>query len=91
MGENCRSGCNTKDHGSYAECLRAADVRVAYTNSANYQDFTRQKKWDAELNRYASLVKSGLQPNGTTHRAMDKAERLAERGIHERVTAPLKE
>lgn len=24
----CRSGCTTKDHHSYAECLRAANLQI---------------------------------------------------------------
>jgi len=27
-GASCRTGCKTKDHGSYAECLRSADFQI---------------------------------------------------------------
>lgn len=27
-GARCRSGCTTKDHASYAECLQAASIQI---------------------------------------------------------------
>jgi hypothetical protein len=74
---NCRAGCPTQDHEAYAECLRSAGLRVAYSNSASNQDYTSQRKWDRELSRYRDLTASGVEPAGTTHRDMDKAEKEA--------------
>lgn len=75
----CRSGCPTPGiHLTYAECLRAAGTRVAYTNSVNGWDYSKQKRWDGELERYRTLSKSGLEPEGTTHRQMDRTEKAAE-------------
>jgi len=85
----CRTGCPTQDCKSYHACLRGARVRVAYTNSANGWDASNQKRWDSELTRYQQLVKSGVQPPGTQHKDMDKAERLAEQGRHEPTSVPL--
>lgn len=33
----CRSGCRTQDHDSYAECLRAARLGIAAGESAPAQ------------------------------------------------------
>lgn len=74
---SCRSGCPTRDHLSYGECLRAANVKVAYTNSANGWDSTKQKKWDRELEDYRSAVKQGIQPKGTDRRSIDNAVRIS--------------
>lgn len=74
----CRSGCPTQEHTSYIECLRSAGLRVAYTNSANGWDYSKQQKWDRELSRYRDLRESGVEPEGTTHREMDKAEKVAQ-------------
>jgi hypothetical protein len=49
---NCSTGCPTKDHATYGECLRSKAPRVAYANSAKGLDYTAQKKWDAELSAY---------------------------------------
>jgi hypothetical protein len=76
---NCTSGCPTQDHASYAECLRGKGVRVAYTNSANGQDATRQKRWDAEIAGYRSAVSQGMDPNGTTTGAVRQAEQWSDR------------
>lgn len=74
----CRSGCKTKNHSSYAECLRSAGVRVAYTDSANGWDYSKQRRWDNELQRYRDLESQGMEPLGTTHADMDKTEKYVE-------------
>lgn len=74
----CRSGCPTKDHSSYAECLRSANVRVAYCDSANGMDYTRQRKWDNELAEYRQLKAEGSQPKGTTRYHIDNAKRASD-------------
>lgn len=75
---NCRTGCPTKDHESYADCLRDSGIRVAYSNSANGYDLSKQKRWDQELSDYRDLRAQGIQPDGTTRRAIDKAARLSD-------------
>lgn len=74
----CRSGCPTQDHDSYAHCLRSSGLRVAYCDSVNRRDFTRQKRWDAELASYRTAVKSGIQPAGTDRRSIDRANRISD-------------
>lgn len=59
----CSSTCRTKDHASMGECLRAKGVRI--THFAQGFDTTRQKRWDAELDLYASATKQGIQPKST--------------------------
>lgn len=85
----CSSGCPTGTCTSYAACLRGKGAVVAGANSATGSDATRQRQSDRELARYRDLVKSGVQPPGTAHKDMDRAERLAEVGRHEPVTVPL--
>lgn len=61
----CRTGCATKEHQSYAECLRAAGTKVAYANTAGGMDYTAQKKWDKELDFYRQAKADGIQPATT--------------------------
>jgi len=61
----CRSGCPTQDHASYGECLRGAAIRIAYTNSVNGWDATREKRWRRENDLYADAVKQGIEPSST--------------------------
>lgn len=28
LGKNCRTGCKTKDHRSYGECLRDSNLQI---------------------------------------------------------------
>jgi hypothetical protein len=57
---NCRSGCPTQDHKSYAECSRGIRMNtgVALTHI--------QKSWDGELAAYRDARSQGIQPDGTT-------------------------
>lgn len=63
----CRTGCKTKDHASWAECARAANVRVTATTTSRNRDGFEQTKKD--LKAYREARSAGIQPEGTT---MDK-------------------
>lgn len=75
---SCRTGCVTKDHESYAACLRAGMPRIAYSNSAGGWDATTQKKWDAELSAYRDARAEGIQPSGTSMAAIESARRISD-------------
>jgi hypothetical protein len=69
---SCRSGCITRDHASYAECLRSARVRVADTiNSPNQWMFDQTKK---DLAAYGNARAAGIQPGGTSVEKVRQAE-----------------
>jgi hypothetical protein len=67
----CRTGCKTKDHGSYAECCRDGTAQVApmWTNS---------KTIHSELASYADARKQGVQPVGTKPHQVEAAMRVSE-------------
>jgi len=74
----CRSGCPTQDHESYIACFRDSGIRVAYANSTNGWDFTKQKRWDQELSDYRTAVKQGIEPDGCDRRSIDKAVKASD-------------
>lgn len=74
---HCTSGCLTQDHESYVACLRSKTVKVAYCNSVNGQDATRQKKFDKTNEAYRDARKAGLQPKGVEMRHVRAAEQAA--------------
>jgi hypothetical protein len=64
-----------KTHPVYVEgCFgcKAATLRIGYCGQGN-QDASTQKRWDKELDLYASAVKQGVQPDSTSTRATQKA------------------
>lgn len=61
----CRSGCLTQDHETWGACARASNIRVGWSNSASGLDLTKQKRWDKELDEYASARQQGIQPRST--------------------------
>lgn len=74
----CRAGCRTKDHASWGECLRAAQVRTYHVAVSNGFDATAQKKWDRELDSYKSARDEGIQPDGTKQKQIDDARRRSD-------------
>jgi hypothetical protein len=74
----CTSGCKTKDHRSYAECLRAKSTGSWMVAISKGFDQNVQRRWDNELKDYAALRKEGIQPDGTTRPKLEQAKRLSD-------------
>lgn len=72
LGKNCRTGCITRDHGSYSECARGLQINTGIDRSQG------QKSWDRELNAYESAVRQGIQPDGTTMAKVEEAVRISD-------------
>lgn len=58
----CSSTCETRDHASFGECLRAKHLNIGYARSAIGLDLTRQKRWDSRLQEYRDARRQGIQP-----------------------------
>ncbi len=75
---NCRSGCATQDHASYAECLQQANLGFAGC-------FPTRQGWDKdrenadkkELDSYYAAVRQGIEPISTKKRDIDAAVKLS--------------
>lgn len=74
----CRTGCKTKSHASYHECLRDAGVRTYLASPSRGLDGTTQKKWDSELSAYRAARRQGIQPDGTTRRKVEQAVKASD-------------
>jgi hypothetical protein len=62
---NCRSGCKTQDHQSYAECCRAAaPITKNSTQSADAM-YHREAINATEINEYKAARAQGIQPATT--------------------------
>ena len=73
---NCRSGCKEQSHASYAECLQAANIRVADTINSPLQSVYENTKKD--LKEYASARSAGIQPEGTSRDKVHRAQAATE-------------
>lgn len=76
---NCSSSCATQDHATFGECVRAKSLRVAYCQSADGKDYTKQKRWDRELNAYEDARAEGIQPSGTSMAKIQQAKDASDR------------
>lgn len=75
----CRTGCLTKDHATYGQCLRAASLRVGWAKSHLGIDRTRERNKNTELDLYAEARKAGIQPATTRTPDIHKAFELSEK------------
>lgn len=78
LGDNCRSGCRTKDHASWGDCARASRVRVAWLESTNGLSRAADKAFDKDMSSYEQARKDGIQPAATTAQAVQEAYRVSE-------------
>lgn len=75
----CRTGCITKDHATYGQCLRAASLRVGWSRSHLGIDRTREKNKNQELDLYVEARRAGIQPATTKTPDIRKAFELSEK------------
>jgi hypothetical protein len=79
LGDNCRSGCLTRDHATWGECARHASLRVGWAASSNGGFSKRgERLHEAELSAYETARKNGIQPAATTQKAVNEAYRASE-------------
>lgn len=74
---NCRTGCKTKDHSSYAECLQAANPTINATVTSGLASMWSKTKSD--LAAYETARRNGIQPEGTTVDKVRQAETASRR------------
>ncbi len=74
----CRTGCRTKDHATYGECCRASNVKSMMMDYAKGFDYTREKRWNAELGEYRQALAEGIEPAGTTMSAINEARKISD-------------
>lgn len=78
LGDNCRSGCKTKDHSSWGECARSARLKVGWAAHAAGLDKTADKQFDAELAAYKAARDEGIQPASTKIESVMEARRVSD-------------
>jgi hypothetical protein len=70
---NCRSGCKEQNHETYAECLQASNIAINSGDAGSTMKMPA-KKWDGELAAYREARAQGIQPAGTTMKAVNEAK-----------------
>jgi hypothetical protein len=70
---SCRSGCPTKDHANWGECLRSANLRLG--NETVAKDI---KTTDKELSAYRDARKQGIQPRSTKLKDVQTATKISD-------------
>jgi hypothetical protein len=62
---NCRSGCKTQDHATYAECCRAAAPQSKNSTQSRDGLYGLEAKRDIESREYRAARAQGIQPATT--------------------------
>jgi len=56
----CRQGCRTKNHRTWGECARAANIQLDVG-----EHVARNRDWDSDIEAYKSARQQGIQPDST--------------------------
>jgi hypothetical protein len=72
LGDNCSTGCQTKNHETFGECIKAKTVSCHDGASR-----ASAKNWDGELNAYRDARAQGIEPDGTTKEKVEYATILS--------------
>ena len=75
-GENCSSGCVTRDHVNFGECLRAKHLNAMWLGGTG-PSYGDQKRWANDNALYRQVVRDG----GSLSTAMNKGVDVAYREI----------
>lgn len=75
---SCRSGCPTRNHSSWGECLRASNIQMNSGDAASNKMMTN-KKWDGELQAYRDARAQGIQPAGTSMAKVRQAIEISDK------------
>ena len=76
----CSSSCQTQDHKTWGECVRAKGLRIGYEGATlSGVDAGVQRAADKNLENYAKARKYGIQPKSTNKRDVDFAVRVSEK------------
>jgi len=73
---SCRTGCKTKDHASYAECLRASRASMSATINSPLQWMFDKTKQD--LPAYEAAKAQGISPTSTSYQAVQEAKQASD-------------
>lgn len=60
---NCTSGCTSKNHSSYGECVRSKRLRTGVAKDS--VSYTTGNKFWTEIKEYRSARAEGIQPKST--------------------------
>ena len=74
----CSSGCLTKDHRSFGECLRSKNLKTAVSIPGKDYDRSGQRDWDKRIDSYKAARAEGIQPSGTSKSQIDAAVRTSD-------------
>jgi hypothetical protein len=70
---NCTSGCLTRDHSTWGECVRGKALHIVDPGGTG-----TAKKWDGDLQAYADAKAQGIQPSGIDRPSIDRAVRISQ-------------
>jgi hypothetical protein len=65
VSEHCSSGCKTKDHASYGECLRSNTPTTRNSTQSVSGLYQREYINALEISEYKAARAQGIQPRGS--------------------------
>lgn len=76
LGQNCSSGCLTRDHATYGECMRSKSLgHMALGGTTS--SYGERKAWAAQNAELRNVVKAGGDISTALSQGVDAAYREA--------------
>lgn len=71
---NCSSGCLTRNHKTFGECMRAKNLNL----NPNLANTNKTISTERELQAYRDARRQGVRPDGTTMAKVEQAMKISE-------------
>jgi hypothetical protein len=73
LGENCRSGCLTKDHESWGACAKASNLHTLVGDTVH-----ANRRLETNLAEYRKVRAQNIQPQSIRRPFVEAAKRAAD-------------
>lgn len=72
-GEHCTSGCKTRDHATFAECMRAKAVGNIMLGGYRSDSHSQQRRFERDTDTYRDIVNKGGSMSTAVNKGVDAA------------------
>lgn len=79
LGANCSSGCTTRDHRSWGECVNAKSLKAQWLGGTG-PSARDQRRFENDTATYRQVVKDGGKIATAMHKGVDAAYREIGKG-----------
>lgn len=77
MGDNCRAACKTRDHNTFGECARSANISTQWLGGTGISYSDEKEFWAIDRD-YRTALDNGVDPGSFERADVDAALRAVD-------------